>query len=151
LRRNRALLIVAASALLAGCGGHARLSKTQYEQRVRSVYEDVRRAFRATKVPPAALAARVKAAQDELRKAADELGHTRAPRNIEHENDELAEGLRDYAHDLDRLRKAAERHDAAAVARFNASLASNESVERIAESAEAIVHKGYDLGPIGGG
>jgi predicted nuclease with TOPRIM domain len=143
--------LLGALALLAGCGSEARLSKAQYEHRVRSVYENVRQAFQETKVTPAELAPRVKAAQDELRKAAKELEHTRAPQNVEHENDELAEGLRDYADDLDRLRKAAERHDATAVARFNASLASNESVERIAESAEAIVHKGYDLGPIGAG
>ena len=39
-----------AALLLAGCGDSGRLSKSDYEQRVRSVYANVQEAFRKTNV-----------------------------------------------------------------------------------------------------
>jgi hypothetical protein len=43
---------------------------------------------------------------------------------------------------------AAERGDAAAVERFNKEIANNEAVGRMAEAAEEMKFKGYDLGRI---
>jgi hypothetical protein len=140
--------LLAVLALLAGCGGTARLSKTQYEQKVRSVYEDVRRAFRETKVGEARLPGRIEAAQQALRRAAGALDDTKPPEKVVEANHELAEAMRGYAEELDKLRRAAEAHDARAVAKFNARLPQDEAVERIAEAAEEIRQKGYDLGPI---
>jgi len=148
VRVNRSLFLIAALALLAGCGGQERLSKTQYEQKVRSVYEDVRQAFRETKVGQAQLAGRVGAAQSALRKAAHELDDAKPPGAVEEPNHDLAEGMREYAGDLDALRKAAAAHDTTAIARFNAQTSQNEAIDRIAEAAEEIRTKGYDLGPI---
>jgi hypothetical protein len=151
VKANRHLLLIGAVALLAGCGGKERLSKTQYEHKVRSVYENVRQAFRETKVGQAQLAGRVGAAQRALRKAAHELDDANPPDAVKEPNHDLAEGMLEYAGDLDTLRKAAEAHDAKAVARFNARITQNEAVERIAEAAEEIRGKGYDLGPIATG
>ena len=140
--------MLAALALLAGCGGTARLTKTQYEQKVRLVYEDVRQAFRETNVSAARLPGRVEAAQQALRHAARELDETKPPEKVVEANHELAEAMRGYAEELDKLRQAAEAHDAKAVGEFNARLPQDEAVERIAEAAEEIRQKGYDLGPI---
>jgi hypothetical protein len=148
MRLPRGLLLIATIVLLAGCGSGARLSKTQYEQKVRSVYEDVRQAFRETKVGESQLAGRVGSAQTALRNAADELDSVRPPGGVEEPNHDLAEGMREYAEDLDALRTAAAAHDTKAIDRFNAQTPQNEAVDRIAEAAEEIKTKGYDLGPI---
>lgn len=151
MRSPRYLLLLAALALVVGCGSGARLSKAQYEQKVRTAYEHVRRAFRETKVGQAQLAGRVAAAQQALRNAAHELDETKAPSAIEEPNHELAEGMREYAEDLDELLDAAKARNAEAVAAFNARVPQNEAIERIAEAAEEIRNKGYDLGPIAKG
>jgi hypothetical protein len=150
-RRHQQLSAVVASiavVLLAACG-EGRLSKSGYEQKVRSAYEDVRAAFRQTNVGFDKLPTKIAAAQAQLREAADELEEAKSPQEVEKQNEELVEALRAFADDLDGLRKAAERRDAAAVAAFNEGLPQSKEIERIREAAEEIRAKGYDLGPIG--
>ncbi len=74
LRRVAALCAIVL-VFLAGCaGGDGQLSKSEYEEKVRSVYAEVQEAFAATNVPTLdQMAERVEAAQDELREAAGEL------------------------------------------------------------------------------
>jgi DNA-binding transcriptional regulator GbsR (MarR family) len=134
--------------LLAACGGEDRLTKEEYEGEVRSLYADVQAAFQATRVAPAQLPGRIQQAQAELRHAADELEDLTPPEEVEEENEEVVEGLRTYAADLDELHAAAERRDEAAITAFNSGLRDNVAIERIAEAAEEMKHKGYDLGPI---
>jgi HAMP domain-containing protein len=140
---------VVAVLLPSGCGGgDDRLSKTEYEEKVRSLYADVQAAFQATNVGKTQLAARVEAAQRELRSAADELADVQPPEEVEAENQQIVQGMRAYADDLERLRKAAARGDTRTVEDFNSRIAKNESVEQIAEAAERMKFKGYNLGPI---
>jgi chromosome segregation ATPase len=148
--RNAFLTIAALATLsLMGCGGDGRLSKSDYEQRVRSVYANVQEAFRKTNVTSTKLLHdRVEEAQGELRSAAVELEEIEPPEKVEEETDELVEGMREYADDLDELREAAERGDRSAVEAFSSRVAQNEAVERMAEAAEEMKFKGYDLGPI---
>jgi HAMP domain-containing protein len=135
---------------LAACGGDDRLSKREYEEKVRSEYADVQEAFLATGGAQGdELAARIEDAQQELRDAADELDEIDPPEEVEKENEEVVEGMREYAGDLDELREAAERGDQQAIDAFNERIAKNEAVEQIAEAAEEMKFKGYDLGPIG--
>jgi chromosome segregation ATPase len=132
--------------LLTGCGGD-RLSKGEYEQKVRTEYASVQQAFRATG-SAGDLASKIERAQDQLREAAEALEKIEPPEQVEEENEEIVEGLREYADDLDELRDAAEKGDQAAIDAFNDRIAKNEAVERIAEAAEEMKFKGYDLGPI---
>lgn len=136
------------SLLLAGCGGDGRLSKAEYEETVRSAYGEVQRAFQETNVEITELAARVEAAQDQLREAASTLEGVEPPTEVEAENRQIVAGMRAYADDLDRLRNAAERGDQRTIDDINARIQQNESVEQIAAAAESIKFKGYDLGPI---
>jgi hypothetical protein len=148
--RGHLLVPAALAALaLAGCDEGERLSKSQYEETVRSAYANVQEAFRNTNVTSTKLlAARVETAQGELRSAADELEASEPPKAVEEEAEELVEGMREYADDLDGLREAAERGDRASIEKFNSGIAHNEAVERMAEAAEEMKFKGYDLGPI---
>jgi len=142
-------IVALAAILLVPRGGGGTLSKQEYEQKVRAVYADVQDAFRKTNVTSTKLlAARVAEAQRELRRAADELDDAKPPSAVAAKNDELVEGMRAYADDLEELRGAAERGDSAGVAKFNQSIPQNTAVRQIAEAAEEMKFKGYDLGPI---
>jgi phosphoglycolate phosphatase-like HAD superfamily hydrolase len=135
--------------LTTGCGGD-RLSKREYEQKVRSEYADVQQAFLATgaSLGTPDLAEKIADAQEQLREAAEALEGIEPPENVEEENEEIVEGLREYAEDLDGVREAAERSDQQAIDAFNEQISENEAVEQIAEAAEEMKFKGYDLGPI---
>lgn len=133
--------------LLASGGGPERLSKPAYEQRVRDVYADVQRAFRATNVSTG-LAARVGAAQAQLRAAADALERLHPPAAVAGQNAALVVGLRQYAVELEPARVAAARGDRQSLVAFNEGLATSETLEQIAEAAEAITFLGYDLGAL---
>jgi ABC-type transporter Mla subunit MlaD len=138
-----------AAILLVPRGGGGALSKPEYEEKVRAVYADVQEAFQKTNVTSTTLLARrVGEAQRELREAADELDDAKAPGDVKAENDQLVEGLREYADDLEELRQAAEADDAAGVQRFNQAIPENQAVQQIAEAAEEMKFEGYDLGPI---
>lgn len=127
--------------------GVRKVSKAQYERTVRASWGRVRRAFLATKVRRG-LAARVAAAQAELRRAAETLDAIEAPPAVSHLNDQLVEGLRGYADELDVVREAAERNERGRIAAFNAKVAASVPVSLIAEAAEEMRYKGYNLGPI---
>jgi hypothetical protein len=146
-------VVVAAAALIAvaGCGSEHRLSKAEYEQTVRSAYGPVQAAFLETRVGLRSLPERVAAAQDRLRQAADRLEQAKPPEEVERENEEIVEGLRKYIHDLDELAAAARHGDAAAIEDFTARIPANEAVSQIAEAAEEMKFKGYDLGRIASG
>jgi hypothetical protein len=144
------LAIVSLCALVVGCGGEDRLSKPEYEELVREEYAEVQEAFRATGASYGRrdLPEKIEAAQGELRDAADALDDAEPPEEVEAENEQVVAGLRRYADSLDRLRNAAERGDLRAIEDATSRIATNEGVVLIAEAAERMKFKGYDLGPI---
>jgi hypothetical protein len=147
---NRLLIVSALAAVaVTGCQGADRLSKREYEQKVRSEYADVQAAFRSTgDARGHELAMRIETAQGQLRHAADELEHAEPPKDVEEENEEIVEGMREYAADLDVLHVAAEKGNQPAIEAFNDRIAENKAVARIAEAAEEMKFKGYDLGQV---
>ena len=125
------------------------MPKAEYERRVQELYARVQQAFLATRVDdPAELDERVAGAQDELRAVADELDALDPPREVEAENEALADAMRDYADDLEPLREAAARGDTAAIERFNQTITTNAAVRRMTAAAEGMKEKGYDVGPL---
>ena len=91
-----------AAFVLAGCG-EGRLSKAEYEQKLQSEYAGVQQAFQATAASfgQTDLTDKIGDAQEQLRDAAASLEHVEPPKEIEEENEEIVEGLREYADDLD--------------------------------------------------
>ena len=149
-RSTKPLLALCAVLVLAGCStGEDRLTKSQYEQKVRSVYSGVQAAFESTRdADGSQLARRIEQARQELLSAAGELESVEPPAAVEEETEELVEGMREYAESLDGVRAAAERNDSVAIGQFNLGLDDNEAVEQMAEAAEEMKFKGYDLGRI---
>lgn len=148
-RTLRALAVLAA-VLVAGCAGgdDDRLSKEEYEARVQRVYADVQRAFLRTRgATGEELAGRIVLAQEALRHAADRLSADGPPEEVEVHNADLIEGMREYADALDAAVQAASRGDASTLEEFR-NVAANPGVREMAEAAEEMKHKGYDLGPI---
>lgn len=149
-----AALVIVASALIyreaAAPAEPARpVSKAQYELALQAVYADVQNAFRATNVAPSLLAARVAAAQKELRRAAQRLEALQPPRAVRGENLVIAAALEEYAADLESVRLAAASGNAQRIAEFSANISNNLAIRKIAEAAEEMRLKGYDVGRIG--
>jgi hypothetical protein len=141
-----ALLVAAGALALPGRGGgerEDRFTKGEYERAVRVAYADVQAAFAATRVGPAELPGRLADAEASLRRAATDLGTIQPPAGVAREHRDLVAGLSAYAAELARLRRA---RDANAVAAFNRAISTSESIELIAEAAERMKFKGYDLG-----
>ena len=145
-RRRRSALLLAGGALLAlvaalvlpGRGegdGPERLTKPQYERAVRVAYADVQAAFAATRVSPDELPERLEAAEASLRRAAAALGRVRPPAEVAADHARLVAGLAAYAAELDRLDG-------------RVPTGTSEAVEEIAEAAERMKFKRYDLGRI---
>jgi hypothetical protein len=150
---RRTLRVVFAAlvvALATACAGEDedRLSKQAYEQKVQTVYADVQKAFLDTRRTSGdELAGRIVLAQEALRHAADQLAAVKPPQEVEVHNADLVEGMREYADALDVAVQAASRNDKAALGRFR-NVSRNPGVREMAEAAEEMKHKGYDLGPI---
>lgn len=129
-------------------GEATRLSKPEYERRVQTLYAGIQASFQATRdASGTALAEAIDRAQQALRGAADELEAARPPADVEAENHALAEGMREYARDLDPARRAAAAGDDETMARF-ADASTSPGVRAMAEAAEEMKRKGYELGPI---
>jgi len=145
------VLAAAALVALASCpsgGDRVRLSKDEYERKVQTLYAGVQSAFRATAGSSGEkLAGRIGLAQKALRNAADELGAVKAPQEVEAENRALAAAMLEYAEALDAAVRAASGGDEQAMARFRDASA-HPAVREMAEAAERMKEKGYDLGPI---
>jgi hypothetical protein len=149
LRAGLASVLVACAALAVGGCGEERLSKKAYEHTVRTEYAGVQGAFESTRdTSGSVLAKRIEAAQSALLEAADSLEQIEPPEQVEHENEELVEGMREYAEQLDELIDAAADGRQSVIDRYNDGLVDNEAAEQMAEAAEEMKFKGYDLGRI---
>jgi hypothetical protein len=142
-----AALVLALATACAG-EGEERLSKEAYEQKVQAVYADIQQAFRDTRgTSGQQLAGRIVLAQEALRHGADQLAAVKPPEEVEVHNADLVEGMREYADALDAAVQAASGNDRDVLARFR-NVSTNPGVREMAEAAEEMKHKGYDLGPI---
>jgi len=147
-------VLAAAVVVIAGRGGSGQpLSQRAYERQMLSIYGNVRTAFAGTTTNIASLhelSQRVQTAQAELRDAAKQMNALHAPPDVAMQTHAIAVGLDSYAGDLDQLRQAADTAAPAKVRAFEAGIPANESIERVAEAAEQIHGKGYNLGVLSG-
>lgn len=159
MRQRTKRRIAIAGAFLVGLGGVLaapsllepdRLSKPEYEQRVRDAYTPVQRAFAATAVArPELVPARLDAALVQLRVSAYELARTPPPVEVAHLHETLVDGMRSLADELEEVSTVTRRSGSlAAITAYNDEIATDPAVVAIAEAAETMKFMGYDLGRI---
>jgi multidrug efflux pump subunit AcrA (membrane-fusion protein) len=145
---KRLALLAVAGALLAGCGGSGRLSKSAYEQHLQTDGKTVQKTVTAlTKTAPTSLAQfaqRVDAAEAAVKKAGDDLASLKPPSDAAADNAALVAAFGAIQSALERV-KANPAGAQAIVTKLEAS-----SELKAAEQATAdLKKKGYKVGVIG--
>jgi hypothetical protein len=149
MSRSRLLLLALAALAvgLGGCGGADRLSKRDYEQKLTGVGQelaDASKPLAQAKTGPEFVSG-VEQIQDGLRKAADDLGGLKPPKDVESANDRLVDALRGLADEFDKVKEAAKggvKKAREAGGRLAASKPSEEARQAVLE----IQRRGYDVG-----
>jgi hypothetical protein len=144
------LLAVAALAVgLAGCGSEARLSKSEYEQKLATAGRDLAEASKPlaqAKTGPE-FASGVERVQTELREAAGDLGSVTPPEDVEEANDRLVDALRGLADEFDKVKEAA-KGGAKQAREAGARLARSKPSEEARVAVLEIERRGYDVGQL---
>jgi hypothetical protein len=149
------LAAVGLALVVAGCGGGGdggRLSKSEYEQHLRSDSQAIRKAFVPLSKQPSSLselASELKVGEAKLREAADDLDGVTAPKDVEKDNDSLVKGLRKLATELESLRSAAAKKDPQLVQKALADLRGSHALVDARRATDDMKKKGYKLGNFG--
>ena len=150
---TRILAVAAAAALVAGCGGGSdRLSKAEYEQVIQTDGRDARQAVTRASgsiTSPATLPTQIAAAENAVKKAADDLDAAKPPKDAEADNHTIVVGLRTLQTELGKLRAAAKKHDIAALQAAAAALQASPEIKAAQRAAEDLKKKGYTVGALG--
>ncbi|MGH2972326.1 MAG: hypothetical protein ACRDLE_09450 [Gaiellaceae bacterium] len=95
---KRLAVLIVAAAVLAGCGGSSRMSKSSYEQKLQTDGKAVQTQLTSlSKSPPtslAELAKRVDTIESVVKKMADDLSALKPPSDAETDNTAIVAGLR---------------------------------------------------------
>jgi hypothetical protein len=161
VRRHRGAATLAAVVLAlaaGGCGGGdsgsggTQLSKTQYESRIQKDGDEIKNVFAPLSKPPKSLpdlASKIKAGQQKLRQAADDLDSAKPPSDVAHDNAVLVAGLRKLADQLEPLRKGAATGDPNRVRQAVTRLQASTSLKQAQQATEDMKKKGYTIGTLG--
>ena len=145
-----AAVACALAALVAGCGGGGRLTKSQYEDRLQSdgtrLTAAVQQLTRATSKDE--FQADVGDVQHALDSAAGSLDGVTPPSDVAGANDRLVDGLRGLAEDFGQVKAAAD--EGIDVATRKARQITTGAASREARQAiEELRRHGYDVGQLG--
>jgi hypothetical protein len=141
------LALAALTVVLAACGGGDRLSKPEYEQKLKGAGVELSNSSKslaeATTGPE--YVDGVQEAQNGLRKAADDLDSIDPPEDAAPANGRLVAALRGLADEFDKVKAAAANGPKAARA-AGARLAQSQASETAREAVLEIQRRGYDVG-----
>src|SRR5947199_1488167 len=117
-RRGAALATVLVAAVLAGCGGGGggggRLSKAEYEQKLKvegARLETATSGFKLQVKNLKALSSKLKTLQDKIESAANDFDSFRPPTNAVADNKQIADVLHKLADLFGQMKTAADDHD----------------------------------------
>lgn len=147
-----ALALAAVALVAASCGGSARLSKSDYEQKLQSEGSQVKSAFAKVSGSPSsldALAKQVGAAEDSLKNAADDLDEIKPPKDAEADNDKIVSALRALAGEMDKLKKAADKGDPKKAQEVSNAIGNSQAVKDADAATKDLKAKGYTVGAFG--
>ncbi len=155
MRRAITLWGVAAVVLLAaGCGGGGgRLSKSQYEQKLKAEGAELSSAFKGTDLAHPndlkQLASRIDTLQGKLNKAADDIDALEPPQEAKADNTEIAAALHSFADQFGKLKQAARDGDTQKIQQLQQELGGSQAVKDAQSATNDLVQKGYDIGKLG--
>ena len=142
-------------ALAAGCGGGGsdRLSKSEYEQKVKSEGSQLKTAFSAVDLEASSnlkeLGTKLTNLQQSLDQSASDLEALTPPEDAEGDNRKLADALHKAADKFGELKEAAKAQDQQRIQQIS------QEVEAVLQEGRAasqdLKSKGYDIGTLGQG
>ena len=149
-----AILAMLAVVLVAGCGGgRSRLSKSEFESHLK---RDALRASRATVVASTAngatsavYAQRIRHAQSEMHKAADDLVSIAPPKDAEADTKTLVAALRFLDLQLGKLSQAAAKGNSAAAKAVSVAVGKSKELHAVDAAVKDLQREGYDVGLFG--
>ncbi len=151
---RRLVFLALAVALVAGCGGSSRLSKTQYQQKLQADGKAVQKTITALSGGASAgslatIVKRVDSAEAAVKSAADDLGSLKPPADAAADNATIVTALRTIQSGLERLKKAASSGDFATAQKVGASIETSPQVKAAEKATADLKAKGYTIGVFG--
>jgi len=153
-KRAVALAAAVAVAAAAGCGGGggSRLSKADYEQKLKAEATQLQSAFLGINLRAGAdlkaLASKAGELQQKIETSAGDIEKLKPPQDAEADNHKIADALHTFAGLFGQIEKAAESKDAQKVQSLVLKLTA--ASQAGAAAAADLKKKGYDLGSFGG-
>jgi hypothetical protein len=157
-RPGRKVLAAVAAVLVvvaAGCGGGGseRLSKSEYEQKLKSEGSQLKTAFQAVDIENSAnlkdLSGKLTKLQRQLSRSADDIAAVKPPKDAEDANAKLADVLHKFADKFGEMKKAAQANNFKRVQEINGEIATISKQGQ--QAATELKNKGYDIGTLGEG
>jgi predicted component of type VI protein secretion system len=147
-------LLALVAALVAGCGGSSRLSKAQYEQRLRTDGKAVQATITALTSSAssgslATVVRRVDAASAAVKSAADDLHSIKPPADAAADNAAIVTALQTIESGLVRLKKAASKGDFVEAQKVATAIESSPQLKAAQKATDDLKAKGYKVGIIG--
>jgi chromosome segregation ATPase len=156
--RTRAIAALLLAILVAlggvGCGGGSsdRLSKSEYEAKVKSIGKDLQTSlntFNSNNKDLGALETKVGQAQTKLQSAASQLKGLKPPSDAEADTKKLAAGLTGLANQFNSLKQALASGDLAKVQQTANAFKGSPAAADAKAATEDLKKKGYDVGVFG--
>ena len=141
--------------LVAGCGGGGggRLSKSDYEQKLKSEGSQLKTAFSAVDLEKSSnindLTTKLTNLQQELDQAASDIEDLEPPKDVEADNQKLADALHNAADKFGELKDAAKAQDQQRMQKISQEVAT--VLQEGKAAADDLKAKGYDIGTLGEG
>jgi hypothetical protein len=150
--RTKLAFLLAALALVAGCGGgSSRLTKAEFEQHIqadgKALQEVVVKLGAAKSLTE--LATQVGAAEKAVKSAADDLDSVKPPADAESPTKTIVKALRNIDAQLKQLEQAARDKDLIAVQKIAQAIQKSPDIAAAQKAAKELEKKGYKIGVIG--
>ena len=150
--RTKLALLLAALALVAGCGGgSSRLTKAEFEQHIQTDGQALQKAVAKLGAAKSLteLATQVGAAETAVKAAADDLDSVKPPADAETPTKTIVKALRSIDAQLKQLEQAAKDKDLIGVQKIAKTIQSSSDIKAAQKASNELKQKGYKIGVIG--
>jgi hypothetical protein len=150
--RTKLAFLLAALALVAGCGGgSSRVTKAEFEQHIQSDGKALQKVIANLGAAKSLteLATQVGGAEKAVKAAADDLESLKPPADAEEPTKTIVKALRSIDVQLKQLEQAAKDNDLIAVQKTAQAIQSSPDIAAAQKAANELKKKGYKIGVLG--